>query len=452
MDLPDGGSVAVVGGGPAGSFASYFLLEMAHRAGLEVSLDIYEAKDFSKSGPAGCNMCGGIISESLVQLLATEGINLPEGVVQRGIESYVIHCDEQAVELKTRVEESRIAALHRGRGPKDCADDTLRSADGYLLDLACSKGARHVQEKVTALQYAEDGRVCVKTKEGAEQVYDLVIGATGVNAASIKLFEDMGIGFTPPETAKTFICEVLLGRDKVREHLGNAMHVFLLDLPGMEFAAAIPKGDYVTVCMLGDNLEAETIDRFMTSPEVRSCLPFDWKTEKPACRCAPKLNMGGAKNYYADRVVLIGDCGVSRLYKDGIGAAYRTAKACAVASVFSGIGKSDFDRFFQKRCRNIVWDNRLGKLIFGGAVFFRKLRFLRQGMLRTVRKEQAGSGARPMSLVLWNTFTGSAPYQEIMLRSMMPDFWMSFGWNCFCALLGAGSKSKPVTPPTAAGE
>jgi flavin-dependent dehydrogenase len=447
MDLPHGGRVAVVGGGPAGSFASFFLLEVAHRTGLDVFLDIYEPKDFSKSGPLGCNMCGGIISESLVQLLATEGINLPEGVVQRGIESYVLHCDGQAVELKTPVEESRIAALHRGRGPKGCVDDTLRSADGFLLDLACKKGARHIPEKVKSLQYVGNGSIRVQTKEGTETLYDLVIGATGVNTASIKLFEDLGISFTPPETAKTFICEVFLGRDKVHEHLGNAMHVFLLDLPGMEFAAAIPKGDYVTLCMLGDKLEAETIDRFMTSPEVCSCLPFDWNIEKPSCRCAPKLNMGGAKNYYADRVVLVGDCGVSRLYKDGIGAAYRTAKACAVAAVFSGIGKSDFDRFFQKSCRKIVWDNRLGKLLFGGAVFFRNLRFLRQGMLRTVRLEQAGQGARPMSQVLWNTFTGSAPYQEIILRSMMPDFWLKFGWNCFCSLLFDSRKVKIATPP-----
>jgi len=292
----------------------------------------------------------------------------------------------------------------------------------------------------------------VKTKNGGEEIYDLVIGATGVNAASVKLFEELGIGFKPPATAKTFICEVLLGREKVREHLGNAMHVFLLDLPGLEFAAAIPKGDYVTLCMLGEGLEEDAIERFMTSPEVRSCLPFDWRTEKPSCRCAPRLNMGGAKNYYADRVVLIGDCGVSRLYKDGIGAAYRTAKACAVASVFSGIGAADFDRFFRKRCKNIEWDNRLGKVIFIGAVFFRKLRFLREGMLRTVRREQAGSGKRPMSQVLWNTFTGSAPYQEIMVRSMMPDFWVTFGWNCFCALLGMGQKSQPLTPPTATGE
>lgn len=75
-ELDDGSRVAVMGGGPAGSFFSYFLLQIAHRAGLSLQLDIYEPRDFAATGPKGCNMCGGIISESLVQSLAAEGITL----------------------------------------------------------------------------------------------------------------------------------------------------------------------------------------------------------------------------------------------------------------------------------------------------------------------------------------------------------------------------------------
>ncbi len=93
LELVDGSRVAVIGGGPAGSFTSYFLLEMAERADLEIEVEIYEPRDFSCVAPGGCNMCGGIISETLVQNLAAEGINLPDTVVQRGIESYVLHMD-----------------------------------------------------------------------------------------------------------------------------------------------------------------------------------------------------------------------------------------------------------------------------------------------------------------------------------------------------------------------
>ena len=85
LSLEDGSNIAVIGSGPAGSLFSYYLLEMAERVGLDVEVDIYESRDFSRPAPKGCNMCGGIISESLVQNLASDGINLPSSVVQRGI-------------------------------------------------------------------------------------------------------------------------------------------------------------------------------------------------------------------------------------------------------------------------------------------------------------------------------------------------------------------------------
>ena len=85
LTLKDGSRVAVIGGGPAGSFFAYFVLKMAQAVDLELAVDIYEPRGFSRCGPAGCNHCGGIVSESLVQILASEGIVLPAEVVQRGI-------------------------------------------------------------------------------------------------------------------------------------------------------------------------------------------------------------------------------------------------------------------------------------------------------------------------------------------------------------------------------
>src|SRR5660398_177726 len=45
--LDDGSRVAVIGGGPAGSFFTYFLFEMAERIGMELAVDIYEPRDFT---------------------------------------------------------------------------------------------------------------------------------------------------------------------------------------------------------------------------------------------------------------------------------------------------------------------------------------------------------------------------------------------------------------------
>src|SRR5512138_1366483 len=97
--LESGARVIVVGGGPAGSFFSCFLAEMAERAGRSFDIQVFEPRDFGAHGPLGCNMCGGIISESLVQNLATEGILLPSSVVQRGIDSYVLHTEAGSVRI-----------------------------------------------------------------------------------------------------------------------------------------------------------------------------------------------------------------------------------------------------------------------------------------------------------------------------------------------------------------
>ncbi len=140
MELSDGSKVGVIGGGPAGTLTSYFLLELAERIGLELEVDIYEPKDFSRLGRAGCNMCGGVVSESLVQILVTEGINLPPSVVQRGIDSYVLRTDRGTGAQWVRVAQYR----HRRLGAYGC-DDSMQaqSMKGLHYD-GCSSSGKDV--------------------------------------------------------------------------------------------------------------------------------------------------------------------------------------------------------------------------------------------------------------------------------------------------------------------
>jgi flavin-dependent dehydrogenase len=435
-ELTDGSRVAVVGGGPAGSLVGYFLMRMARRAELDLAVDIYEPRDFSRTGPAGCNMCGGIVSESLVQLLAVEGILLPDTVVRRGIESYVLHTDAGSAAIRSPVEERRIAALYRGGGPKGATVGTWGSFDAFLLGLACQEGCRHIPARVTGLEWAADRRPTVQTADGRGGTYELLIGAVGVNSPALGLFRDLGIGLEPPKTSKTFIAEIPLGQEAVEKHLGAAMHAFLLDLPRLQFAALIPKGDYVTVCALGRDLDLETMTRFMASAPVRACLPGTWDLAALACRCGPKINIGRQGALYGDRVVMIGDCGVSRLYKDGIGAAYRAAKACAVAAFCRGVSRQDFAKSYAPRCRKMVFDNTLGKLMFGCSAVVTKTPFLQNAMLSMTRAEQASGSARTdMSMILWDLFTGSAPYAGILARAATPRFLGTFAWHAAKSLL-----------------
>jgi len=435
MELSDGSRVGVVGGGPAGSLAGYFLLEMAGRIDLRLEVDIYEPRDFSLPGPAGCNMGGGVISESLVQLLATEGINLPPSLVQRGIDSYVLHMDRNEVQVRTPLEEMRIAALHRGSGPKGCPAGQWESFDGFLLDLAGERGANRIKSRVEEIRW-ESGMPVIRARGMPEETYDLVVGAVGVNSRGLKLFRNLGFHFREPRTTRTYAAEILLGREKVQECLGDSIHIFLLDIPRLQFAAFIPKGECVTVCMLGHEVDQELVNRFMTSAEVRGCLPGEWDPGLPACQCWPRINIGCGRHIFSDRVVLVGDCGTSRIYKDGIGAAYRNAKAYAIAAVFHGVSRQDFRKFYCPMCRRMELDNIIGKLLFMGAgTSCRRLGFLRRAMLRMARKEQnSESTSLALSMMLWDMFTGSAPYRDVFLRSLMPGFVFPFTAECLKAL------------------
>ena len=429
-ELVDGSRIAVMGGGPSGSFFSYFLLQIARRAGVDLHVDIYEPRDFAATGPRGCNMCGGIISESLVQNLAAEGINLPAAVVQRGIDSYFLHMDVGSVRIETPLQEMRIAAVHRGAGPRGMKGEVgCRGFDGYLLELALAKGAHLLRKKVEGVAW-EEGRPRIKTQDGSEETYDLLAVTAGVNTGSLKLFEGLVPAYRPPQSTKTYICEFCLGRETIQKYLGSSMHVFLLNIPRLEFAALIPKGDYVTLCLLGRDIDKELVQSFLDAPEVKQCLPPGWQVPADFCHCSPRLTIQGAVNPFADRLVFIGDCGVTRLYKDGIGAAYRTAKAAAKTAVFEGLAAQDFRRHYWPACQRLCTDNRIGKVVFAVTHQIQNWRFLRRGVWRMVTREQQREGGhRYMSMVLWDTFTGSAPYRSVFLRSLHPSFLGRLFWE-----------------------
>jgi flavin-dependent dehydrogenase len=395
---------------------------MAERVGMDLHVDIYEPRDFSKPGPAGCNMCGGIISESLVQLLATEGIILPPTVVQRGIESYVLHMDVGTVRIETPRREKRIAAVHRGAGPRGVEERKWGSFDGHLLGLAQEKGANVIRERVEGVSLS-NGRPRLATKGKMSGEYDLLAAAAGINSSVLKVFEGLGLGYRLPSATKTYICEFFFGQDTIERYLGNSMHVFLLGLPRLEFAAIIPKGDYATVCLLGRGIDTGLVESFLNSAEVRQCFPPGFHPPDDFCQCSPAINIRGPGQPFGDRFVFIGDSGVTRLYKDGIGGAYRAAKAAAKTAVFEGVSATDFRRHYLPVCRAISRDNDIGWIIFAVTGLIKSARFARRGVLKMTSREQEAIGLkRRMSGVLWDTFTGSAPYRDVFLRTLNPVF------------------------------
>lgn len=424
LRLKDGSRIGVVGGGPAGSFFSYFALEQAKKAGISIEIDIYEPKDFGRSGPPGCNHCGGIVAETLVQQLKSDGIVLPEQVIRRIIETYTLHLEQGTAVIDNLGVDQRIISMFRGSGPLGGGGAGQIGFDAYMLDLCKQKGARLLIDKVVDAEREPDGIALITRK--SRQKYDLVVGAAGLSPKTLNLFKKLVPDFIPPKTAKAYISEFYLGHEAISQNFGNSMHVFVLNLPGIKFGALIPKGNFVTLVLLGTGVTSEIAERFLHAEAVRNCFPEGvLPTPLNSCLCFPLINIGNAKNSYADRVVLIGDSSSSKIYKNGIGAAYLTGKAAAETVANSGFSVHDFRKSFQPACSQLDRDNAAGKLIFFITTIIQRWPFLKKVLFRMVVKEQEKEkGKREMSIMLWDTFTGSAPYRNILLRGMNPLLWL----------------------------
>jgi len=228
----------------------------------------------------------------------------------------------------------------------------------------------------------------------------------------------MGFGYRKPETVTAAIAEIWMDKNTISEYFGTSVNLFLLPVRDIKFAAIIPKGTYVTVCILGKNIDHNTVNAFIDHPVVQSALPGKGAYEI-ACRCLPKMNIRAPEVAFTDRVVLCGDAGSTRLFKDGLGAAYIMGKAAAKTAIFHGISKNHFRDHYQPVYKSIMVDNLYGKFLFAATDLHKKYKTLTNGMLRVVRKEQ-GDPAYPkrLSSMLWDMFTGNERYRNIFFRSL----------------------------------
>lgn len=444
VEIVDGSNIAVIGGGPAGSFFTYFALDFASRLELDITIDVYEAKNFSKIGSGGCNHCGGIVSESLVQQLSTDGIIIPQDILQRSISSYMLHVEQGDAMIQTPSNERRIASVFRGCGPKGCTETSKRGFDNFLLGLCREKGANIILERVTALKREEDG-ILVKSKSNNKK-YDFVAGGVGLGNKPLDMFKSICPEFVPPRVTRTYISEFLLEKEQVNSYFGESMHVFLLDLPNITFGALIPKEDYVTLVLLGKDIDQDIVQRFIAAEQVKGRFPDNMVLKDAApCKCYPMINVKAARHPYGDRVVLIGDSASSKLYKNGIGAAYTTGRAAAKTALFKGIDKASLRKSYLPVCRELDIDNMVGKFIFFATRLIQKSSILKKGLIHLVIKEQSNDhGKRLMSAALWDTFTGSAGYRNILMRFFNPVLLFNYMKSIFSTTISFSQQKQKI--------
>jgi flavin-dependent dehydrogenase len=384
---------------------------------------VFDNKNFEKPGPAGCNMCAGIIPDSLVRNLRALGIDLPHHVIQRRIEGYRLETKGGWVDLPTP-QGTSLYATFRGPGPLGMYPAAQEGFDWFLLSEAQRSGAAHMNKLVTDLIMPAEkgGRYRVLCRDGFSMEADLIVGAFGVNSNLGGVFERLDFGYRLPRTMRARQAEIPLDPDFIQREIRNRVLIFAMGWPGIRFAAITPKRQHVTVTLIGDDLGPERMHEVLDSPAVRKHLPSDWTMPSRCCSCVPRLPVSAAHNPIYDRLVVIGDAHISRYLKNGIESSFHTAKWAARALVTGTADCRQLRREYLRPCRRTyLADNAHGRVLLKLHDFISLSPTISQAHIEVAREEQRRPGRkRQLTEILWGTFTGNIPYRGILRKALSP--------------------------------
>jgi flavin-dependent dehydrogenase len=425
--LKNGSKIAIIGGGPGGSFFAHFASRYAKEAGIDVSIKIYDRKSFCQRGPRGCNMCAGVISENLFNSLEEERINIADFCVQRKIEGYCFQAQDESVVLHHPVPGhiSKIVTVFRGNGPLQSEHEGNVSFDDYLLNHVKEQGVEIVFDIVKSfkLPFRKGDPVKVISGDGNpknEFDADLVVGAFGVNTGMMEKVGNMDFGYKPPKTVRTCQCEIMLSPEHIEKTFGNNVFVFALGKRELKFASITPKADYVTVNLVGRrDLTRKNLIDFLKHPAVKKLMPEKWEIPNDFCMCISKIPITYAKHPYADRLVVLGDASISRSYKSGIESAFNMAKLSAYTAFKNGVSARSFmNGYFKPAKRLLARDNFYGIMMLKINDYISSNRQLANRQVKLVKSTEDTKTASLINEILWNMLTGNVTYKEILIKAM----------------------------------
>lgn len=381
-------TIVIIGCGPAGASCALKLraLTLSRAAGLRII--VYEGKPLERK--SYFNQCLGVLSPPLEQIMEGElGVPFPWPIVQRKIEGYIIHSDRNAMTLAG--EHAPSYACRRVE------------FDNYLFHKVKEAGVEIIPARVTDLDFLPDGIMVYS--ESCNVRAHVVVGAFGLDDGMARLFERT-TAYRAPAFLSSVVTKVHPGEEAMAR-FGNCIHAFLPSSLPLEFGAITPKGDHLSINVAGEKVDAPTMDRFLSLPEVRAALPEAYRSVLPELTYFKgKFPTLPAKAPIGGRYVMIGDAaGLNRPFKGkGINSAVITGIRAAEAIASHGLCKEAFEHYL-KGCCDLTDDIPYGRMLRAVANRFSKYGLL-DGVLEAAKSEPA------LRQALFNIVSGQETYKK----------------------------------------
>lgn len=444
----DGGTVAVIGGGPAGAFFALHALRKAGVMGVSLRVILLErqwqpggAGLGGSSGWKGCNHCAGGLSPRLFDVLGSMGLELPKDLVQSEIESISIQGYWKNIELEVPPGR-RMASVYRGSRPARRADRN-QTFDLYLLEQACAAGAEVIEGEVWEVRRSEGARpvICYRAAGGRQVLEaDFVVFAAGMNgegcageggSGMVRMLEGMIPGYRAPRLRRALVFE-LESKPELPPAMDGQLHFVEYGSRELqlEMCSLVPKRGFITVVLVGASVDAagrgsaevEILRQFLDLPHIHKLLGGRARLET-ACACHPAMVVRTARRPFGDRVAAIGDMATSRLYKDGILSAHRTAEALAETLLTRGCDQESLEAGYGPVIRQFRRDNRFAAVVFLLHRIFFGSSFLSRVLYQAVLTERKAlpRQQRRLERLLWLIASGDAHYEKVFWALLHPS-------------------------------
>ncbi len=420
LRLKDGDAVAILGGGPAGSFFVMHINELAKKLGISLNLVIIERKSFVAHGPTGCNMCAGVLGGNIVQMISDLDLNLlklDNRVIRQNVEGFKLNI--QGRDALIMRPSSKVYTVFRGVGPRsEASSEGFIGFDSFLLEEAKKRGAAVINGTVTDIVIPQNpaGEQCTVRYQDEKNMprelkAALIVGAFGVNSSLSKKFK---FGYIEPGYWHTCQTELMAEGDS---DITAYINIFSRRHSKFLFTAITPKGKYLTVSGIGEHVKFSELVDELKALHLDSIMNTNLTS---VCHCHPRLPVTAAVRPFYTRVVMVGDACVSRYMKNGIESAFITSRCAAETALLKGIDESAFrDSYYPGCVLKFVRDNRFGRTMFFMHSVIASRGRLGNAVIAAINNE----GSRPierqwMSNITWHMFIGDKPYRAI-LRSVL---------------------------------